>query len=342
MQNKSDNSPFANKLKIGLFLLSALGLIFSFSIHIALFFDINVQDFRVSPFILHIGVFLVFIPSLLLYLLENRDSKDKDGRQNSIKKLYTESPKIIGVIVFLTYIYGIINFFTFMGTMPGGPAIQEGKYVLSNHGTVYKELTFEEYQFYRRLEVRGFSGHWMIFFSVALLLSNPFRKKEKILRIKEREIINQLELPFIRFEKRLFESGKFLFILSGISIPLFVFFLFYFPHFFLLAVTVIFPINLVLNLYFFISWSKYYIKSYSIKDNHFQVEVYRYNTRLYFDFTIPEVSVQLNKKRGKGGETSYLSFFNSDKKEIFSQFESKLWSPNSLMDLERALKVVNS
>lgn len=325
--------------RLGLFVLSAIGLVVSLVIHISLYFDINVQDLPISPFILHIGVFIVFIPSLIFLLIENNDKPDEDGRVNPLKTLYKESPKYLIGIVSILYIYAILNFILFMGTMEGGPSIRDGKYILSNHGNIIRELSFEEYQLYRRREVKGFSGHWMLFYSAALLLSNPFRKKKENLPAKEREIVNRLDLPVQSFERRLYEKGQFLFILSAISIPLFIFFLFYSPYFILLAVTGIFPLNLVLNLYFFVTWSKYYIKFYSIQEQNLQIEVYRYNALCKYNFSLNEIKVKLNKKYIRGGELVHLSFYDLAEKEIFSQYESSQWSPNLLRDLEIALSL---
>ncbi len=326
-------------LKLGLFTLSAIGLFLSLLVHIPLFIGLNTQDSFINPFILHAGIFIVFIPSLFIFLTENKEKTDKEGRVNPMKTLYDESPKLLLGIVSIMYFYAIINFVIFIMTMNGSPSNHDGKYILNSHGTIIKELSYEEYKYYRRLEIKGFSGHWMLFYAAALLLSNPFRKNKKILPTKEHEIVSRLELTVHPFERRLYENGQFLFILSAISIPLFIFFLYYSPHFFLLAVTSIFPLNLILNLYFFINWSKYYIKSYFVEGQNLQIEVYRYNTLLKYNFSLDEIKYNLNTKSMRGWQLVYLSFYDLADTEILYQYESSKWSPNLLRDLEIALNL---
>jgi hypothetical protein len=61
-------------------------------------------------------------------------------------------------------IYAVINFALFFFLMEyGSPAEENGRYVLQNHGKVIRFLSAEEYQRFRAYEVRGFSGHWMLF-----------------------------------------------------------------------------------------------------------------------------------------------------------------------------------
>ena len=166
-----------NQGKLILFLFSSLGLIISILTHIALHLDYNVQDSPVSPFLLHIGIFLTFAPALILFILENKNEVDENNRKPGLRILFKISPKPLILLTFIIYIYAILNFFLFMGSMPGSPTEKEGGYILSNHGKVIKEISFEEFKYYQRKEAIGFSGHWMVFYSAALLLSYPFRKK---------------------------------------------------------------------------------------------------------------------------------------------------------------------
>jgi hypothetical protein len=61
-----------------------------------------------------------------------------------------------------------VNFGLFIYLMHGGrPNIDHGAYVLSSHGRLIQSLTEADYWKYKALEIRGFSGHWMLFYSVA-------------------------------------------------------------------------------------------------------------------------------------------------------------------------------
>lgn len=136
--------------------------------------------------------------------------------------------------------------------------------------------------------------------------------------------------------KRLYEKGKFLFILTGISLPIFFFFLFTEPNPGILILTGIFPLNLLLNLYYFVKWSKYFIQSYSIENGFIKIEVYHYNSLVSYNFPIQEIQLKLEIQSLRGGELVYLTFLDLRNEKIFSQYESKLWTPNMLRDLERA------
>jgi hypothetical protein len=62
------------------------------------------------------------------------------------------------------FIYAFINYVLFIALMEGGsPSVKNGNYILHSHGHKIRDITKEEYQRFRAYEVRGFSGHWIIF-----------------------------------------------------------------------------------------------------------------------------------------------------------------------------------
>lgn len=61
-------------------------------------------------------------------------------------------------------------------TEGGTPSIVDGKFLLTNDGAVMRELTAAEYASFESNEVRGFSGHWLVFYFVTLAYF-LFRKK---------------------------------------------------------------------------------------------------------------------------------------------------------------------
>jgi hypothetical protein len=68
------------------------------------------------------------------------------------------------------FAYAIINFALFFFLSRGGtPDVRDGKYVLHNHGTVIRELSEDEYELQNAYILRGFSGHWMIFYLIPAL-----------------------------------------------------------------------------------------------------------------------------------------------------------------------------
>jgi hypothetical protein len=76
------------------------------------------------------------------------------------------------------FAYAFINFALFFFLSRGGtPDVRDGKYVLHNHGNVIRELSEDEYELQTAYVVRGFSGHWMIFYLVPALFFR-YRKDE--------------------------------------------------------------------------------------------------------------------------------------------------------------------
>ncbi|MFW6163836.1 MAG: hypothetical protein ACODAJ_13785, partial [Planctomycetota bacterium] len=73
-------------------------------------------------------------------------------------------PVTMGVVALVAYAF--INFFAFGLGAQGTPAEEDGRYYLHNHGTRLRTLSRAEYVRYRAREVRGFSGHWMLFSAI--------------------------------------------------------------------------------------------------------------------------------------------------------------------------------
>lgn len=79
-------------------------------------------------------------------------------------QLLSAIPLYLIILCIGAFIYAAVNFALFIELMKdGGPAVQDGKYYLRNHGKISREITRAEYKRYCAYEVRGFSGHWMIF-----------------------------------------------------------------------------------------------------------------------------------------------------------------------------------
>jgi len=81
-------------------------------------------------------------------------------------------------------VYVAINFIVFMGQMDeGSPNVQAGKFYLTNHGKVVREITESEFHRFEAYEVRGFSGHWMLFSMVPavyfLFVEERLREKHR-------------------------------------------------------------------------------------------------------------------------------------------------------------------
>lgn len=91
---------------------------------------------------LHIGIFVVWFPTVFVGYRFTRGVSRKDFWKIAL----IGCPKWMRQAVYVIFGYGILNFIYFMATTMNQP---------QSHGDAPPEV------------IRGFSGHWMIFYSVA-------------------------------------------------------------------------------------------------------------------------------------------------------------------------------
>ena len=73
--------------------------------------------------------------------------------------------------------YALVNFALFMIGNQGNPSMSHGKYLLLDHGRLIHELSASQYAASKANEVRGFSGHWLVFYGVPAARS-PWEEAE--------------------------------------------------------------------------------------------------------------------------------------------------------------------
>jgi hypothetical protein len=122
--------------------LSAVGLVVSLWVHLG-----AVRGRRVAPeayfWILHMGIFVVWFPAVLVA----RQRVGNMHRKDFWKVILKGSPDWMRYMVYGFFGYAVINFALFMLQAPTGG---------SGNPTA--------------IEWRGFSGHWMAFYSAALAI----------------------------------------------------------------------------------------------------------------------------------------------------------------------------
>ena len=151
-------------------LLALVGLIAALIVHIAAFAGLDVTVQFPFVWVLHAGVFAVFIPFVL-------SSRKMLGAKPGFAEIRRSFPLWVVVLGIGVFAYAFVNFFIAMGLSEGGvPGIRGDKYVIESHGRLIRELTEGEYHLHKAYEIRGFSGHWLVFyyFPCAYFL---FRKK---------------------------------------------------------------------------------------------------------------------------------------------------------------------
>ena len=147
-----------------------LGLALSLLVHLSALMGIDVQAKVPYVWLLHGGALLVFIPFVFLI------SKALP-RRPSMAQMRAVFPDWALLLMAAATVYVAINFFLFLQTGQGGtPELVDGKFVLQVRGNVLKELSESDYVRLRANQVRGFSGHWLLFY-FAPLMYFVFRKK---------------------------------------------------------------------------------------------------------------------------------------------------------------------
>lgn len=172
-------------MKKYIFYLAVVGWTVGLVVHLLAVADVDVT--AKVPFVwgLHIGVFVVWLPAILI-LKNSKAAQDfqKTGTLNTmnpgaiLKMMFHNTPAWLTVIAIGGFFYATINIMLFMASQPGVPDIQNGQYILHNHGQLIKKLTEQEYHHYRANELRGFSGHWLAFYGMAAAILFPFGKRK--------------------------------------------------------------------------------------------------------------------------------------------------------------------
>jgi hypothetical protein len=168
-----------------LFFFALTGWTISLVVHFAaLFADYDAtRDF---PFIwlLHIGIFIVWLAAVILLkksdLSQFRNSNPFDFAKQKllVKTIFRNSPAWLTTIAVIGFFYAMINFMLFILSQQGTPDIVHGQYILQNHGQVIKTITEAEYNHYAANQTRGFSGHWILFYGLAMAILFPYGNSE--------------------------------------------------------------------------------------------------------------------------------------------------------------------
>jgi hypothetical protein len=120
--------------------LSAIGLVASSLVHISALCGIDLA--MGHSFILHFGIFIVWIPTVLVATQTTLNCKRRDFWKAALRGC----PEWMKKITYGFSIYAFFNFAIFLYLLSGKPPEDVANSV----------------------ELRGFSGHWMAFYSAAL------------------------------------------------------------------------------------------------------------------------------------------------------------------------------
>jgi hypothetical protein len=141
-------------------LIAAAGFTAALVVHLLTFAHIDLSEGFPFVWSLHIGIFLVFLPFVFL-------ARKSFGADITLTKVRASVPQWASTFIIIAIVYAFVNFALFFFLSEGGrPDVRDGQFVLQNHGKLIRFLTEEEYHLQRAYVLRGFSGHWLVFYLV--------------------------------------------------------------------------------------------------------------------------------------------------------------------------------
>ena len=147
-------------LRYGLGVVALAGFLLSLVVHVQALMGMDVASSIPSVWFLHVGIFVVFLPFVLL-------SRKDFASNGSLFGMAKGLPLWVAMLGGGIFFYALVNFALFMVHTEGGnPTFENGKYLLMEHGKLIREITAAEYSAFKVNEVRGFSGHWLVFYFV--------------------------------------------------------------------------------------------------------------------------------------------------------------------------------
>ncbi len=131
---------------------------------------------RIFPplFVLHIGVFVVWIPAFILLIERQQKSENPLSKRIQLKVVLRDTPWWLISIAGLGMVYAMYNWAGFVANNEGNPEFRDGQYLLMEHANVIRTITLDEYNSAQANITRGFSGHWVAFYGSAAAILYPF------------------------------------------------------------------------------------------------------------------------------------------------------------------------
>lgn len=140
--------------------VALLGFVLSLVVHIVALLGRDVSAQVPLVWSLHVGIFIVFIP----FVLSSRKVVGPKPSFAELRELFPGWVVTLGAVIFA---YAILNFLFFaLATQGGSPSIRDGKYALEEHGRLIRTLSASDYASFKANDIRGFSGHWLVFYFV--------------------------------------------------------------------------------------------------------------------------------------------------------------------------------
>lgn len=156
-------------------LLAALGLLISLAANVSTFFDVEPIHRWPYLWLLHLGVFVVFIPAISV------QSQQGSHRPFAWREVFGCAPAWLRWTLVLLIVYAPVSALAFVSVCgTGGPSKEaDGTYAMTSHGRILRMLTANEYHRASGYEFRFMSSWWIMFYSVSLAMLVSAMSREK-------------------------------------------------------------------------------------------------------------------------------------------------------------------
>lgn len=133
-------------------------------------------------------LFLMAIPMFALFLkavLVIRKNTQGVARNEIWKRAYSNVPRWLPILTVLLVAYTFFNFFYSLLVLNDGltPSMEQGRYVMQDHGYVVREISQVEYWQHSAYQLRGMSTHLILFTALALSILWSDHRREDLARI---------------------------------------------------------------------------------------------------------------------------------------------------------------
>jgi hypothetical protein len=140
-----------------------IGFVCALAVHLLTFGESRLQPELSGIWILHVGLFFVFVPMIF-------SVRRRFGQKLTHHDLLSLLPVWATRLVAIVFVYVIVNFALFALNIRGGsPGVHAGAFVIQDHGRVIQEISESQYRQLQAYVIRGFSGHWLVFYLVPAL-----------------------------------------------------------------------------------------------------------------------------------------------------------------------------
>jgi len=162
-----------------LFYLAVAGWGCAVVVHGLAFVGIDVASFVPSVWLLHVGIFGVWIPAVLKMRRAKALQQEKAvaGEPTSSGSVWKQAPLWLTVVAVAGMAYATVNFLAF-STSAQSTGEEHGHYYTHNRGKDRHPISAQAYHRLQANDLRGFSGHWIGFYGLAMVILYPFKKPE--------------------------------------------------------------------------------------------------------------------------------------------------------------------